>query len=134
MNRTSLPFAAPPITIICTRCCSKGTIKASLNDDDQFLNPVLRFDLKGVEVFAELDIILKKEFTFKVTLFEIPPGTLNFAIPGLDAPRAGVFFFIDLIFTVSAAVDLNGGFFFKLPDTSFFQASLKDGALTDLSL
>jgi hypothetical protein len=121
---------------VCAKCCSKGTIKASLNDDDKLLNPVMRFDLRGVEIFINLDVIIKGEFSFKLTLFELPPGTFNFAIPGLDeeGPRAGLFFGIDLIFTVSANVDLNGGFFVKLPDTAFFQASLTDGTLTDLSL
>ena len=130
----SLPFAAPPITVICTKCCTKGTVKATLNDDDSLLNPSLRFDLSGVEAFIELDVVLKTQTTFSLTLLRNPPGVLNFdtGIPG--GPRAGVFFTLELIISASAAVDLNGGFFFKLPDTAFFEASLKDGVLTDLNL
>lgn len=56
---------------------------------------------------------------------------------GARIPRwavCGIFFTLDLILSTSGAADLDGGGFFKLPDTASFDTSLTDGVLSDLKL
>lgn len=117
--------------MVCTKCCTSGDITASLTDDT-VVNPTLRFDLKGVSAFVELDVVANGDASFNIPLFRIPPGPLGFSIP--NGPSLGLTFQIDLVFNVAANLDLSGGFFVQLPDDAFFEASLLDGALTNVSL
>ena len=100
--------------------------------DDQVVNPTLRFDLAGVQAFIELDVVASGGHTFELPLFRLPPSPLGIDIPG--GPKLGLTFEINLIFNFQASIDLSGGFFFKLPDNAFFEASLLDGTLSDINL
>lgn len=121
----------PPVTIICTKCCTHGNIKATLTGTST-RDAKIRFDLTNVEGYIELDIITKSIVTFAVPLFKTPPGPLGIDIPG--GPKLGLIFTIDMIFAVGAAIDMHGGFFFKLADKSSFEASLVNGVLGNLTL
>lgn len=96
------------------------------------MNPTLRFDLKGVEAFVELDVVANGDSSFTLPLFQLPPGLLGFSIP--SGPSLGLTFQIDLVFNLAANLDVHGGFFVQLPEDAFFEASILDGALTNVSL
>lgn len=119
------------MTVVCTKCCTKGDITASLTDDE-ITNPTLRFDLKGVEAYVELDVVANGDSSFSLPLFQLPPGLLGFAIP--SGPSIGLTFQVELVFNVAANLDVHGGFFVQLPEDAFFEASIMDGALTNVSL
>ncbi|KAJ9150233.1 hypothetical protein NKR23_g3638 [Pleurostoma richardsiae] len=124
-----LPIGVPPVTIKCARCCTKGDIVASLTDEEIF-NPTLRFDLKGLQAFVELDVVTDGATTLTVPLFRSPPSPLGIDIP--NGPKLGLTFEVNLIFAVAAMIDLHGGFFLDLPD-GFFEADIINGTLSDLS-
>ena len=119
------------MTVACAKCCTTGEIEASFAVED-FVKPSLRFDLRDISAFMELDVAASGAHTFSLPLFRSPPSPLGFSIP--RGPSLGLTFQIDLIFTFSAEIDLNGGFFLQLPDDAFFEANLIDGALGDLGL
>ncbi len=95
------------------------------------IDPVLRFDLIGVDAFVELDVVTHGGHTFSLPLLP-PQSPIGLSIPG--GPSFGVTFQVDLIFDIEASIDVHGGFFLKLPDDAFFEASLTDGTLTNLGL
>lgn len=125
------PVEVPPVTIICTRCCTHGNIKATLTGTSA-QNAKIRFDLNNVEGYLELDVFTKNLVTFQVPLFRQPPGPLGIDIPG--GPKLGLIFTIDMNFDIGAAVEFHGGFYFKLADHSSFEASLVNGVLGNLTL
>jgi hypothetical protein len=117
------------VKVVCSKCCTSGEIEASFGVDD-IVNPTLRFDLRGVSAFMEIDLVANGGHTFTLPLFRSPPSPLGFSIPG--GPSLGLNFQLDLIFSFAATIDLTGGFFFQMPQDSFFEASLVNGALGDL--
>ena len=126
-----LPIGSPPVSVICTKCCTTGNITASLNDPT-VINPILRFDMRGVSAFILLDVKANGGHTFDLPLFRTPPNPLGIDIPG--GPKLGLVFEVDLIFNFAASLDLQGGFFFKLPDTAFFEATLLNGTISNIDL
>jgi hypothetical protein len=122
-------FPGPSVQVSCRRCCSKGNIDAIFPSSlDDILNPKFRIELKGVEVVVELDVVVSSSFTFEIPLFKLPKlpfGPTGIAIPGFSA---GLNVDVVLIFELSAAVDLSGGFYIKIPDGSFFEIDVNAGA------
>jgi hypothetical protein len=96
----------------------------------------MRFDLSGVEAFVNIDILISGSNSFTVPLFRQPPSPLGIQLPPIGPPAfsLGLIFNIDLVFTVSGSIDVSGGFFIKLPEDAFFEASLFEGALTNVNL
>jgi len=88
--------------------------------------------MRGVSAFILLDVKANGGHTFDLPLFRTPPNPLGIDIPG--GPKLGLVFEVDLIFNFAASLDLQGGFFFKLPDTAFFEATLLNGTISNIDL
>lgn len=115
-------FTGPSIEVVCTRCCSKGSVEATFPSDlNDIVNPKFRIDLVGVEALVELDVVVSAQSNFQVPLLKLPPGLTNIELPGF---KAGLFIDLVLLFELSAEVDLSGGFYLKIPDGSFFEIDI----------
>ncbi|KAK3375381.1 hypothetical protein B0H63DRAFT_277765 [Podospora didyma] len=53
---------------------------------------------------------------------------LGLGFPGLSV---GVVFYVDLVFSLSSAIDLEGGFYVKVADGAFMEASIFGGEITE---
>lgn len=127
LTNTDTPVtASTDLTVTCVECYTKGTVTARLTTKDIF-KPVIRFDLKGVEAMAKLDVKSTGSLVFAINLFtsETP---LGLSIPGL---KIGIIFSVDLVFVLSDSMDIQGGFYTKLADDAFFQIEIFDGDITD---
>lgn len=121
---------APPVTVVCTRCCTSGEIVASL-DNDEVIDPTFRLDLRGLSASIELDVLAMGEATFTIPLLASPGKLVSSVLRGFEA---GLDFGLDLVFTFSGALNAKGGFVIDFPDNAFFEVSVFDGAMTDFSL
>ena len=129
-NSSLIPvYASPSLAVICAKCCSKGSVEATFPSDlDDIVNPKFRVDLSGVEVYAEVDVIVSDSNQFVVPLLPFLPGLTNINLPGL---RAGLFIDLLLVFEVSGEADIGGGFYVKIPDGAFFEIDIsEDGDTT----
>ena len=103
--------------------------KAAINGDisigltDNFLiDPTLSIDVSGLEVYIEVDISASAAVQESVEL--MASGKLSLDVPellhvGLDAALA-----LDLIVSVSAAIDVEAGFYLTFPENSVIEVSL----------
>lgn len=120
------PTKVTSLKVTCLECSTKGTITAKLTTD-HIVKPVVRFDLKGVEATAHMDLTSTGTLAFTLNLFtsETP---LGISVPGL---KLGLLFSVDLAFSLSNPVDVTGGFHMKLPDDAFFELDVFDGDIKD---
>jgi hypothetical protein len=103
----------------------KGAINGEISIglcDGFLLNPTLSIDLSGSQAYVELDISASAAVYESVEL--VASGHLALEIPdlldaGIDAGLA-----IDLIVGVSAAIDLEAGFYLSFPENSVLEISL----------
>lgn len=127
LTNTDTPItASTDLTVTCVECFTKGTITARLTTEDH-LKPVIRFEMKGVEAMAKLDVKSSGSLVFAINLFtsETP---LGLSLPGL---KVGIIFSVDLVFVLSDTMDIQGGFYTKLADDAFFQIEMLDGDITE---
>lgn len=124
-------MGVPPITIVCTKCCTKGRLTGSI-ELGKLTDPSLKIELQGFEAFINLDVLVTGSKTFELTLIKSPPGFLNAQIPGIAS--IGLILSLNLVLDLSATIDLNGGFFLKLPEDAFIEASIFGGDVGGLSL
>lgn len=103
---------------------------ASLNDDG-LVDPTFRIDLKGMSAYIELDVKANESLTLSIPLIPSPLNLVRSVIQGFEA---GLGFEINLVFSLSGAVDIHGGFAVAFPDDAFFEAGLFDGVVSSLSL
>ena len=103
-------------------------LSASFTLED-IINPTFRVDLRGFSTFVNLDVLVSGSRTFEVPFFKSPPGFLNAAIPGVGS--IGLILSLNLVVDLSATLDINGGFFVRLPEDAFVEASIFGGG--DLS-
>ncbi|KAI0105531.1 hypothetical protein GGR51DRAFT_192594 [Nemania sp. FL0031] len=116
------------LSVTCLECYTHGTVTAKVTDE-HFLNPVLRLSFSGVEAYASLGVAASAEQTFSINLFA-SNSPIGIGITGLDV---GVVFFVDLVFSLSEAIDLTGGFSVSVPDDAYLEASIFKGDIDDSS-
>ncbi|CAI4217163.1 unnamed protein product [Parascedosporium putredinis] len=92
-------FPGPSIEVVCRNCCSKGSVDATFPSD--------------------LTDIVNPKFRIDLTGVE--------ALVELDV--AGLFVDLVLQFELSGEVDMSGGFYFKIPDGSFFEIDITEEGL-----
>lgn len=120
------PTKITSLKVTCKECSTKGTITARLTTEHH-IKPIVRFDLKGIEATAHMDLATTGTMAFTLNLFtsETP---LGISVPGL---KLGLLFSVDLAFSLSNSMDITGGFHMKLPDDAFFELDVFDGDIKD---
>ncbi|SPO03300.1 uncharacterized protein DNG_05982 [Cephalotrichum gorgonifer] len=128
-NSSDIPlFPGPSIAVVCAKCCSSGSVEATFPSDlTDIVNPKFRVDLRDIEVFVEVDVVVAGGNTFQIPLLPLLPGITNLQFPGF---RGGLFVDLLLVFQISAEVDLRGGFYVKIPEGSFFEIDIDDEGFT----
>ncbi|KAK8061176.1 hypothetical protein PG997_015397 [Apiospora hydei] len=113
------------LNITCIDCETKGSITAKLWED--LLHPSLRLQFNGVEAYVFLGLNASASTTVSVNLFA-SNSPIGLHYPGLSV---GVVFFVDLVFSLNATIDMSGGFYIKLADDAFLQADIFGGDVSD---
>lgn len=113
------------LSITCVECYTKGTVTATLTDSD-IVDPAVRLDFSGVEAYVDIELAMSAGATYAVNLFATQTP-IGLGFPGLSV---GVVFYVDLIFSLTEEIDLEGGFYVKLADGSYLEASVFGGDIT----
>ncbi len=114
------------LSVTCLDCYTKGSITASITDE-LIIDPVVRLDFTGVEAYVSLAVDVSAGATYAVNLFT-SDSPIGLGFPGLSI---GVVFYVDLVFSLTEEIELEGGFYVKLADDAFLEASVFGGAITD---
>ncbi|KAI0537343.1 hypothetical protein GGR58DRAFT_351897 [Xylaria digitata] len=114
------------LSVTCVECFTRGTVTAKVTDK-HFLDPKLRIGFSGVQAYAALDLKASAEQTFSLNLFA-SNSPIGIGITGLDV---GVVFFVDLVFSLSEAIDLTAGFQVTVPDDAYIEADIFKGDIDD---
>lgn len=100
---------------------------------DKFLaEPTVRLDLGGVEAYFEVEIAASASLYQTVEL--VTSGKLDLGVPGLAKVKVGAAFALDLVVSVSAAVDVKAGFYVKFPKGCFAEISAIEKKIVSHSL
>ncbi|OAA54989.1 hypothetical protein SPI_08493 [Niveomyces insectorum RCEF 264] len=117
------------LSVTCADCYTKGTVSASLKNK-LLVNPVLRLDFHGVEAQMDVGVTVSDEALYTINLFT-SKTPLGLGLPGLTV---GVVVYVDLVFRVSAELDMTaGGFNVRLTDGAYIEAGLLSGKITGAS-
>ncbi|KAI1429347.1 hypothetical protein F5Y12DRAFT_482182 [Xylaria sp. FL1777] len=114
------------VSVTCLSCYTHGTVTAKVTDE-HFLKPRLRLGFSGVEAYASLGVRASAGQTFSLNLFA-SNSPVGIGISGLDV---GVVFFVDLVFSLSEAIDLTAGFQVSVPDDAYIEADIFKGDIDD---
>ncbi|KAI0527880.1 hypothetical protein F5B22DRAFT_8836 [Xylaria bambusicola] len=114
------------LSVTCLTCYTHGTVTAKVTDK-HFLKPQLKLSFSGVQAYANLDVRASAGQTFSLNLFA-SDSPLGIGISGLDV---GVVFFVDLVFSISEAIDLTAGFQVSVPDDAYLEADIFGGDIDD---
>ncbi|KAI0914368.1 hypothetical protein F4823DRAFT_351484 [Ustulina deusta] len=114
------------LSVTCLSCYTRGTVTAEVTDK-HFLQPRLRLGFSGVEAYASLGVRASAAQTFSLNLFA-SDSPVGIGISGLDV---GVVFFVDLVFSLSEAIDLTAGFQVSVPDDAYLEADIFKGDIDD---
>jgi hypothetical protein len=113
------------LDITCKECYTKGTVTATLTDED-IIDPAVRLDFSGVEAYVDIELSMSAGATYSINLFTTN-SPIGLGFPGLSV---GVVFYVDLVFSLSEMIDLEGGFYLQVADGSFLEASVFGGDIT----
>jgi hypothetical protein len=111
---------------VCLECWTKGTVTAKLATQNLF-KPTIRLEFEGVEAYVNLGIAASAGATYAINLFT-SNSPIGLGFPGLSL---GLVFYLDLVFSLSAEIDLSGGFYVKLADDAFLETGVFDGKIVD---
>ena len=114
------------LSVMCVECWTKGVVTAELTTEDIF-KPVVRLAFAGVEAYLDIAVAAHAGATYAITLFATE-SPLGLSLPDLDI---GLVFSLDLVFSVSATVELEGGFYVKLADDAYLDTDLFSGDIAD---
>lgn len=118
MEKTSL-------SVTCLECYTKGTVKARLWED--LFHPSVRLEFDQVEAYFSLGVETDASGTYSINLFA-SQSPIGLGFPGLSV---GVVFYVDLVFSLSAEIELTGGFHVKLADDAYLETDIFGGDITD---
>lgn len=116
------PTKVTNLNLKCIECYTKGKVTAKLTTK-KLIKPIVRFDLAGVEAYMKLGVTTTGVLAFSVNLYS-SNTPIGLSVRGL---KLGIIFSVDLAFTVSSAMDLEGGFYMKLAEDAFFEVDILDG-------
>jgi hypothetical protein len=131
------------VTITCVECSTGGKVDVSLTGFSiseitevaafKKVKPQLQVDLSGFTAHIDLDVELAATKTFVKTLFytETPLG-IGFDTTIVTA-EVGALIAIDLVFSVDANIDLEGGYEVDIPSAAA-TIDLFGGKVTNTSL
>lgn len=114
------------LEIVCLDCWTQGTVTASLTTED-IIDPVLRLDFSGVGAYVDLGVSAGAGATYAINLF----GTDTPCGLDLAGLSLGLNFYLDLVFSLSAAIDFTGGFYVNVADGAYLEADLFEGKIVD---
>ncbi|KAB5570850.1 hypothetical protein GE09DRAFT_1104993 [Coniochaeta sp. 2T2.1] len=114
------------LAVTCVDCYTRGTVTAKLTDED-IINPTVRLEFTGVEAYVDMEIAMSAGASYAVNLFT-SNSPIGLGFPGLGV---GVVFYVDLVFRLTEQIDLEGGFYVKLADSAYLEASIFGGDITD---
>ena len=114
------------LAVTCIDCYTRGTVTAKLTDED-IINPTVRLEFDGVEAYVDMEVAVSAGASYAVNLFA-SNSPIGLGFPGLSV---GVVFYVDLVFSLTEQIDLEGGFYVKLADSAYLEASGFGGEITD---
>lgn len=116
------------LAVTCIDCYTKGSVGVEIWDN--LFEPDLEFTFTGAEAYVLMGVNITANEQVAISLFtsQTPIGV---GIPGI---RAGVFFSIDLIISLTANMDLSGGFWVDFPEHASMELGIFDGKLDASSL
>jgi len=76
---------------------------------------------------VDIEVAMSAGATYAVNLFA-SNSPIGLGFPGLSV---GVVFYVDLVFSLTDQIDLEGGFYVKLADDAYLEASVFGGDITD---
>ncbi|KAH8169608.1 hypothetical protein LIA77_10152 [Sarocladium implicatum] len=114
------------LSVVCRECWTRGTVTAKLTAQD-IIKPVVRLDLGGVEAYVDLDVDVSANAVYAINLFT-SNSPVGIGFPGLSV---GLVFYVDLVFSASAVLDLEGGFYVSLAEDAFLETDVFSGDITD---
>ncbi|KAB5557876.1 hypothetical protein GE09DRAFT_1221023 [Coniochaeta sp. 2T2.1] len=114
------------LAVTCVDCYTRGTVTAKLTDED-IINPTVRLEFTGVEAYVDMEVAMSAGASYAVNLFT-SNSPIGLGFPGLSV---GVVFYADLVFSLTEQIDLEGGFYVKLTDSAYLEASIFGGEITD---
>ncbi|KAI1735558.1 hypothetical protein F4680DRAFT_469923 [Xylaria scruposa] len=117
------------LSVTCLECYTRGTVTAKVTDK-HFLHLKLRLGFSGVEAYAFLGVDASAGQTFSLNLLA-SDSPIGIGITGLDV---GVVFFVDLVFSLSGAIDLTAGFQVSVPNDAYLEADIFKGDIDDSAL
>src|SRR5688572_30653677 len=97
------------LSVVCRECWTKGDVTARLTTRD-IIKPVVRLELGGVEAYVDLAVDVSANAVYAINLFT-SNSPVGIGFPGLSV---GLVFYVDLVFSASAVLDLDGGFYVTL--------------------
>ncbi|KAH8750848.1 hypothetical protein F5883DRAFT_652215 [Diaporthe sp. PMI_573] len=106
---------------------TEGAFAGSIDlgvEDDFLLNPVVKVDLGGVQTYLKLALDATAGVSESVELMS--DLSLELAVPGLAEIGIDAGFALDLIFSVSAAIDIESTFNVYFPEGSFIEVNVFD--------
>lgn len=113
------------LSVVCVDCWTKGTVSAKLTED--IVDPTVRLDFHGVEAYVDIDVDITAGAAYALNLFT-SQSPLGLGFPGLSL---GLVFYVDLVFALTAEIDLEGGFYVQVEEGSFLETSILGGDVTD---
>ncbi|KAK9421148.1 hypothetical protein SUNI508_05996 [Seiridium unicorne] len=113
------------LSITCLDCYTKGTVTAQLWED--LFHPTVKLEFNQVEAYVFLGVETSTSGTYSINLFA-SQSPIGLGFPGLSV---GVVFYVDLVFSLSAEIDLTGGFYVKLADDAYLETDIFGGDITD---
>ena len=113
------------MAVTCLKCYTKGNVRTKLFEN--IFDPKVRLDFTGVEAYVNLNIAMSAGATYAVNLFT-SNTPIGLGFPGLSV---GVVFYVDLVFSLTEEINLDGGFYVKVADNAFLEASVFGGDITD---
>lgn len=114
------------LAVICIDCYTRGTVTAKLTDENIF-DPTVRLEFTGVEAYVDMEVAMSAGASYAINLFA-SHSPIGLGFPGLSV---GVVFYVDLVFSLTEQIDLEGGFYVKLADSAYLEASVFGGEITD---
>jgi hypothetical protein len=88
----------------------------------------VRVDLGGVGGHVELDIKAAAGASVSIPIFE---SDISVGIPCSEDIDIGLFLAVDLVFALDAAIDVEAGFEFSLPEGTYITVDPLSGSIVD---
>jgi hypothetical protein len=117
------------ISVLCVECYTLGQAIVNITDDD-IVDPKLTIEFEGFEAYIDLGVDITAGVTYTLNLYgsDTPIGLsiTDFSI--------GIVFYLDLVLSVTAELDLAAGFYVTLEDGSYIEVDFFSGDILSYDL